>query len=420
MIDILKKAKAAKISIANLSGDKKNDILLNYADKIRVNADKILEANNLDIDTALKNSMSKALIDRLALNKSRIEGMITSIEEIVAQSNPVGVVLDEFSIKAGPVVSKVSVPLGVILIIYESRPNVFVDSVALCIKSSNVCVLRGSSSAIHSNSCLNNLLMESFKELGIDSNIVNFIENTDRKIVDELVKARDYIDVIIPRGGKGLKQYIYETATIPIIETGDGIFHIYIDESAKLEMSRDIIVNAKTQRPGTCNSCEAVLFNKNLDIKTIVSITDALLDKNVVVKYEKQILQNLKSINYNSLDKLVAATDEDFGFEFHDLIIAGKYIDNIDSAIDFINEHSTKHSESIITENIQNANKFLHLVDSAVVYHNASTRFTDGGEFGFGGEIGISTQMLHARGPMALKELTTYKYNVRGSGHVRK
>ncbi|NMD38160.1 MAG: glutamate-5-semialdehyde dehydrogenase [Christensenellaceae bacterium] len=420
MIKILKRAKAAKISMAQLTSEQKNEILLNFAEKINKYSDKIIEANKKDIVIARQKNMSEALIDRLALNEKRIQGMIDAIHEIIAQDDPINKVIEQFPIKAGPIVSKVSVPLGVVLIIYESRPNVFVDSAALCIKSSNVSVLRGSSSAIYSNSCLNSIIKETLKELEIDENIVNFIEDTDRKLVDSLVKAREYIDVLIPRGGKGLKQYIYETATIPIIETGDGICHIFVDESAKSDMARDVLVNAKTQRPGTCNSCETVLFHKNLDINTIANITDALLNKNVEIRYQKDIIESLKSINYNNVDKLIEAQDSDFGFEFHDMIIAGRYIDNVDLAIDFINAHSTKHSESIISENKTNADKFLLLVDSAVVYHNASTRFTDGGEFGFGGEIGISTQMLHARGPMALKELTTYKYNVRGKGDVRK
>lgn len=420
MIDILKKAKAAKISMAKLTSEQKNYILLNFARKINKYSNKIIDANKIDIEIARKNNMSEALIDRLALNENRIQGMVEAIEEIINQKDPVNKVIEEFPLKAGPIVSKVSVPLGVVLIIYESRPNVFVDSAALCIKSSNVSILRGSSSAIHSNTCLNSIIKECLRELNIDENIVNFIENTDRKLVDELVKAREYVDVLIPRGGKGLKQYIYETATIPIIETGDGICHIYVDETAKSDMARDILVNAKTQRPGTCNSCETVLFNKNLGINTIMDISDALLNKNVQIRYHIDVIDNLKKSNYKNVDKIIIAQDGDFGYEFHDMIIAGKYIEDTDAAIEFINAHSTKHSESIITEDKTNADKFLLLVDSAVVYHNASTRFTDGGEFGFGGEIGISTQMLHARGPMALKELTTYKYNVRGSGDVRK
>lgn len=305
-------------------------------------------------------------------------------------------------------------PLGVIGMIYESRPNASIDSAGLALKSSNAVILRGSANAINSNICLNKIFNKVGKENGLPDNAVQLIESTDRELVKEMINLNQYIDVLIPRGGKGLKNFIIENATIPVIEIGAGVCHIFVDETADIEMALPIIENAKTQRPSVCNAVETVLIHKNIAEKILPQLTELLLNKNVELRYSQEAL------NIVNNDKVKLATEEDFGAEYLDLILSLKLVNNIDEAINYINENSTKHSDSILTKNIDNAERFLNEVDSAVVYLNASTRFSDGSEFGFGGEIGISTQKLHARGPMGIRELTTTKYVVRGNGQIRK
>ena len=311
-------------------------------------------------------------------------------------------------------IAKKRVPLGVIGIIYESRPNVTVDSAGLAIKSSNAVILRGSANAINSNIYLSRLFNKTGIKAGLPENTVQLIENTDRELVNEMVKMNRYIDVLIPRGGKGLKKFIIENATIPVIETGAGVCHVFVDESAKIANALSIIQNAKIQRPSTCNSIETVLIHKNIAVKILPDLTDMLLKDGVELRYSKEALEIV-----NNRNDVKLANEEDFGAEYLDMIMSLKLVNDIDEAIEYINSHSTHHSDSIITEVIDNAEKFLNEVDSATVYLNASTRFSDGGEFGYGGEIGISTQKLHARGPMGVRELTTTKYIIRGNGQIR-
>ena len=341
--------------------------------------------------------------------------MAQSLREMAAFTDPIGEIVSGWRHKNGISIEKKRVPLGVIGMIYESRPNVTVDSAGLAIKSSNAVILRGSANAINSNIFLNRLFNETGTKAGLPENSVQLIESTDRELVKEMITLDKYIDVLIPRGGKGLKKFIIENATIPVIETGAGVCHVFVDETAKVEMALPIVENAKTQRPSTCNSIETVLVHRNIAEKILPVLTDMLIKDKVELRYSKEALEIVGNRNDVKL-----AEEEDFGAEYLDMIMSLKLVDSVDEAIEYINSHSTQHSDSIITENIENAERFLNEVDSAAVYLNASTRFSDGGEFGFGGEIGISTQKLHARGPMGVRELTTTKYVVRGNGQVRK
>lgn len=419
LIDMLVDANDSKNELLNIGSDMRNKFLLEFADELMLQKSHILNANELDIKIARDNQMSESMIDRLALNEKRINSMYESIHSIVKADDCVGQVIGSIQIQDELIAKKIRVPFGVIAIIYESRPNVFVDSVALCIKSANIPILRGSSNAINSNMCLYYIARMVLEKLSMPKSFVNFIEDTDRAVVDNLIKQVNYIDILIPRGGKGLKNYIAKNALIPVIETGDGICHLYVDEYYDVDMVSKIAINAKTQRPATCNSIETILYNEEVLTNDIAKITDDLIDKNVEIRYTQDLIDVLKSISYNKLDKIKLATVDDFSTEYHDLIISGKIVKNVKEAVEHINNFSTNHSETIITKNLSNAKYFFVNVDSAVVYHNASTRFSDGGEFGFGGEIGISTQKLHARGPMGLNELTTYKYIVEGAGNIR-
>ena len=339
--------------------------------------------------------------------------MSQGLMEIAAFTDPIGEILTGWKHKNGMTIEKKRVPLGVLGIIYESRPNVTIDSAGLAIKSSNAVILRGSANAINSNIYLSRLFNETGVKAGLPENSVQLIENTDRALVNEMVKMNKYIDVLIPRGGKGLKKFIIENATIPVIETGAGVCHIFIDESAKMDNVLPIVKNAKTQRPSTCNSIETVLVHKNIADGILPELTDMLIKSGVELRYSKEALH---IVNRSDVKP---ANEEDFGAEYLDMIMSLKLVENVDEAIEYINNHSTQHSDSIITESIDNAEKFLNEVDSSAVYLNASTRFSDGGEFGYGGEIGISTQKLHARGPMGVRELTTTKYIIRGNGQIR-
>ena len=320
-------------------------------------------------------------------------------------------------------IEKKRVPLGVIGIIYESRPNVTIDSAGLAIKSSNAVILRGSSNAINSNKCLNKIFNEVADIQGLPKNSVQLIESTDRNLVKDMIRMNQYIDVLIPRGGKGLKKFIIENATIPVIETGAGVCHIFVDETGDISKALPIIENAKTQRPSACNSIETVLIHENIANSILPKLTAMLIDDKVELRYDLKALEIIKSNPDNKYSKYIEqvklATEEDFGAEYLDMIMSVKIVKNVSEAIEYINDHSTHHSDSIITENLDNAEQFLNEIDSASVYLNASTRFSDGGEFGYGGEIGISTQKLHARGPMGIRELTTIKYIIRGNGQIR-
>lgn len=409
-----KRAKEATKKILLLDAKTKNNILLAIADELIVRKEEIKKANRIDLENGKETGLSFALLDRLELNDKRIEAMAQSLREMAVFTDPIGEIITGWRHKNGISIEKKRVPLGVIGMIYESRPNVTIDSAGLALKSSNAIILRGSANAINSNIYLNKLFNEVGIKYGLPENSVQLIESTDRDLAKQMIKLNKYIDVIIPRGGKGLKQFIIENATIPVIETGAGVCHVYVDESAKIDVALKIIENAKTQRPSTCNSIETVLIHKNIAEKILPSLTDRLLAKKVELRYSEEALKIVANKKEVKL-----ATEEDFGAEYLDLILSLKLVENVDEAIEYINNHSTQHSDSIITESIENAEKFLNEVDSAAVYLNASTRFSDGGEFGFGGEIGISTQKLHARGPMGIRELTTTKYVVRGNGQVR-
>ena len=408
-----KKAKEASKKLLTLDTRTKNKALVMIAEELINKKEEIKEANRLDLEKGKKEGLSFALLDRLELTDKRIEAMSQGLMEIAAFTDPIGEILSGWKHKNGMTIEKKRVPLGVLGIIYESRPNVTIDSAGLAIKSSNAVILRGSANAINSNIYLSRLFNEIGVKAGLPENSVQLIENTDRALVNEMVKMNQYIDVLIPRGGKGLKKFIIENATIPVIETGAGVCHVFVDESAKIGNILQIIKNAKTQRPSTCNSIETVLVHKNIAGKILPEVTDMLIKSGVELRYSREALD---IVNRNDV-KL--ANEEDFGAEYLDMIMSLKLVENVDEAIDYINEHSTQHSDSIITESIDNAEKFLNEVDSAAVYLNASTRFSDGGEFGYGGEIGISTQKLHARGPMGVRELTTTKYIIRGNGQIR-
>ena len=408
-----KKAKEASKKLLTLDTGTKNRALVMIAEELINKKEEIKEANRADLENGKKEGLSFALLDRLELTDKRIEAMSQGLMEIAAFTDPIGEILTGWKHKNGMTIEKKRVPLGVLGIIYESRPNVTIDSAGLTIKSSNAVILRGSANAINSNIYLSRLFNETGVKAGLPENSVQLIENTDRGIVNELVKMNQYVDVLIPRGGKGLKKFIIENATIPVIETGAGVCHVFVDESAKIDNILPIIKNAKTQRPSTCNSIETVLVHKNIAGQILPELTDMLIKSGVELRYSKEALD---IVNRSDVKP---ANEEDFGAEYLDMIMSLKLVENVDEAIEYRNNNSTQHSDSIITESIDNAEKFLNEVDSAAVYLNASTRFSDGGEFGYGGEIGISTQKLHARGPMGVRELTTTKYIIRGNGQIR-
>ena len=410
-----KKAKEASKKLLVLDTETKNRALTMIAEELINKKDEIKKANKKDLEKGKKDGLSFALLDRLELTDARIEAMAQSLREIAAFTDPVGEIVTGWKHKNGMTIEKKRMPLGVLGIIYESRPNVTVDSAGLGIKSSNAVILRGSASAINSNIYLSRLFNEIGTKGGLPENSVQLIEDTDRELVNSMVKMNKYIDVLIPRGGKGLKKFIIENATIPVIETGAGVCHVFVDESAKINIALSVIENAKTQRPSTCNSIETVLIHKNIAEKILPDLTEMLLKDGVELRYSKEALDIV-----GNKAEIKLTNEDDFGAEYLDMIMSLKLVNDVNEAVEYINEHSTQHSDSIITESIENAEKFLNEVDSAAVYLNASTRFSDGGEFGFGGEIGISTQKLHARGPMGVRELTTTKYVIRGNGQIRK
>ena len=415
MGEILKLAKAAKSSLKQLSklnSKQKNDILKAIGNEILKQKNEIKRVNEIDIKNGEDYGLSVALLDRLRLTDLRIEAMANGIFELANFADPIGEVICGWEHKNGMQISKIRVPLGVLGMIYESRPNVSIDAAALAIKSSNAVILRGSSNAINSNKFLVKILNEAGKEFGLPSGAISLITDTSRSSVDKMIRLNEFIDVLIPRGGKGLKEHIIKNATIPVIETGAGVCHIYVDESAKLKQAISIIKNAKTQRPSTCNSVECVILQKNVVDIILPFLINELSD--VEFRLDEKIYDKFCNVK-----NVLKANESDFTAEFLDLILAVRVVENLDEAIDFINTTSTKHSDVILSQNYENIQRFLNEVDSAVVYANASTRFSDGGEFGFGGEIGISTQKLHARGPMGVRELTTFKYIVRGDGQIR-
>ncbi|MBQ1504698.1 MAG: glutamate-5-semialdehyde dehydrogenase [Oscillospiraceae bacterium] len=406
-----KRAKEASRILAETSEQDKNRALNAMADALLCCAPQILEANALDCEKAEKDGMSRAFLDRLRLSDARISSMADALREVAALPDPVGRILEDKTRPNGLHIVKIAVPLGVIGVIFEARPNVTADSAALCLKSGNAVILRGGSDAIRSNTAVCKALRMALKDSGLPEDCVQLVEDTSRESATALMRLSDYLDVIIPRGGAGLIRAVVQNATVPVIETGTGVCHIYVDREADIEMAAKIIHNAKTSRPSVCNAAECILVHSAIAEKALPVIAKALESPKVEIRGDARACQILPSI--------VPAQDDDWGREYGDLILACRVVDSMDEALAHIRAYGTGHSEAIITENADTAAVFLESVDAAAVYHNASTRFTDGGEFGLGAEIGISTQKLHVRGPVGLRELCSMKYKIYGEGQIR-
>ncbi|WP_283625294.1 glutamate-5-semialdehyde dehydrogenase [Clostridium butyricum] len=406
-----KKAKEASYELGATSTKEKDKALLAMAQELIENTNEILEANRIDLKNAEIKGTPKAMLDRLALDKDRIKAMADGLKEVVNLQDPVGEVVSMWQRPNGLQIGQKRVPMGVIGIIYESRPNVTCDAAGLCLKTGNASILRGGSDAINSNKAIMVALTKGIERAGLPKECVQLIEDTSREVATEMMKLNEYIDVLIPRGGAGLIQSVVKNATVPVIETGTGNCHIYVDESCDFDMAVKIAVNAKASRPSVCNAAEKLLVNEKI-AKDFLPIAVKVLRENGVVLRGDEASQAI----INDIEK---ASEEDWSKEYLDYIMAVKIVKDVDEAINHINKYGTGHSEAIITESYKNSQKFLQRVDAAAVYVNASTRFTDGSEFGFGAEIGISTQKLHARGPMGLKELTTIKYIIYGNGQIR-
>ena len=411
LISLGKKAKEASYILGNLSSKDKNDALYAMADFLIENSKVIIEANKKDLETSRIKGTSESMLDRLALNEARIEGMANGLRQVAALEDPVGEVLGMWTRPNGLQIGKKRVPMGVIGIIYEARPNVTSDAAGLCFKSGNAVILRGGSEAINSNKAIAEALREGLKSVGLVEDAVQLVEDTSREVATEMMKLNDYIDVLIPRGGAGLIKAVVNNATVPVIETGTGNCHIYVDEDCDFEMAKNIIINAKTSRPSVCNAAEKLLINEKIAGKFMPIIFEALREKDVEIRGD----ESLKALD----DSVILASEEEWYNEYLDYTIGVKIIKDIDEAINHINKFGSGHSEAIVTKSYEASQIFLQKVNAAAVYVNASTRFTDGEEFGFGAEIGISTQKLHARGPMGLKELTTIKYIIFGNGQIR-
>ena len=413
------RAKTAAAQLAKTGITERNNALKAAADALLAKRDTIQAANAKDIEAAKKNQMKPAMIDRLTLTDARIEGMAEGLYQIVQLDDPIGEITSMKQRPNGLMIGKKKVPLGVIAIIYESRPNVTADAFGLTLKSGNAVILRGGSDAIHSNTAIVSVITESLKECGINPDAIQLVTDTDRALVTELMHMNKYIDIIIPRGGAGLIQNVVQNSTVPVIETGTGNCHIYVDEYADFKMAEDIIFNAKTQRIGVCNACESLVIHEKIVDTFMPKLTEALQKKNVELHADERSFAAAESDTALNRALIKPAVEEDWGKEYLDYMISAKTVASVDEAIEHINRYNTGHSEAIITENYTNAQKFLDEVDAACVYVNASTRFSDGFEFGFGAEIGISTQKLHARGPMGLEALTSTKYIIYGNGQVR-
>ncbi|HEU24812.1 MAG: glutamate-5-semialdehyde dehydrogenase [Mesoaciditoga sp.] len=409
--ELAKRVARAKKSISLMSSQRKNEALRSIADSIDQNRKHILEGNIIDVDLSRKNGMPESIIDRLLLDNKRIDSMIDSINRIIELDDPIGKIDNGWTLPNGLRIMKVRVPIGAIGMIYEGRPNVTVDSAILCLKSGNTVLLKGSASAQNSNANLVDAIKSGLKKVKFDQNAVELIDDTSHKAVEEMIKMREYLDLVIPRGGKSLIDFVVQNATVPTLETGAGNCHIFVDESADFDMALKIIENAKVQRPGTCNAAEKVLIHQRIAGAFLPMLYNRLKALNVEMRGCEESLKIVPSMK--------KATDEDWSTEYLDLILGIKIVKDVDEAIDHIAKYGTKHSESIITNDYKNALKFTSEIDAAALYVNASTRFTDGGEFGFGSEIGISTQKFHARGPVGLNELTSYKYVIHGEGQIR-
>ena len=404
-------AKKATYDLSILSTKTKNNALALIAKELLDSKEEIIRANKIDMQEAKNKNVSETLLDRLYLNDKRVEDMATGLLEIVKLPDPVGEIISMWKRPNNLQIGQKRVPIGVIGIIYESRPNVTCDAAGLCLKSGNATILRGGSDAINSNKAIVKALRNGIEKSGLPKDAIQLVSDTDREVAQKMMRLNEYIDVLIPRGGENLIKSVVKNATIPVIETGTGNCHIYVDESADFNMAIDIVLNAKTQRPGVCNAAEKLLIHENISKEFLPKVVKALREKNVEIRGDEK--------SKEVVDDIILAKDEEWDKEYLDYIIAVKIVENVDESIKHINNHGTKHSEAIITESYKNSQKFLERVDAAAVYVNASTRFTDGSEFGFGAEIGISTQKLHARGPMGLKELTSTKYIIYGNGQIR-
>jgi glutamate-5-semialdehyde dehydrogenase len=410
--EICRKAKTASTQLAKASAEQKNKALCNMADAIEKYCTEILQANQKDVEAARAKCVKEALIDRLILDKRRVESMANNLRGLTKLSDPVNEIVKTWTRPNGLIIGQLRVPLGVIGIIYESRPDVTSEASGLCVKSGNAIILRGGSDAINSNIAIGKALRAALEETGLTKDIIQVVQVTERSYAEQLMKMREYVDVLIPRGGANLIKTVVEKATVPVIETGTGNCHIYVEEDANLKRAVDIVINAKCQRPGTCNAEEKLLVHKNIAKQFLPTMVDALIKNGVEVRGCKKTVA--------LVPKVKPATEEDWGTEYLDLIIGIKVMENLDEAISHINKYGTKHSESILTADFNKALKFIREIDAAAVYWNASTRFTDGNQFGLGAEIGISTQKLHARGPMSIQQLTTTKFFILGRGHIRK
>ncbi len=411
LTEIGKRVKNASVSLAIASTEDKNRILKAIADALRENCNEILAANAIDLENGRKNGLAESLLDRLMLNSDRIEGMAQGVEDVISLPDPVGRVIWETDRPNGMKIQRVSTPLGVIGIIYEARPNVTSDAAALSIKSGNTAILRGGKEAFNSNSAIMDVMRKAIEKVGFNPDIVELVRDTSRESANALMKMNGYVDILIPRGSAKLINAVVQNSTVPVIETGAGNCHVYIDEFADIDMAVEIVNNAKTRRVSVCNTAESLLIHKNIAEFALIAIKAKLDEKNVILYGDEVACEICPDIE--------KATEDDWATEYLDYKMSVKIVSSIDEAIEHIRKYSTNHSESIVTEKLENAEKFMNSVDSAAVYHNVSTAFTDGGEFGFGAEIGISTQKLHARGPLGLPQLNTFKYKIYGNGQVR-
>lgn len=411
LVSMGQKAVAAKYELQRLTPEKKEAVLRKAAEYLLLNGEVILKANEKDLRKGEENGMHPGMLDRLRLTPERIAGMAEGLNQIAELEDPIGEGLERIKRPNGLVITKRRVPLGVIGIIYESRPNVTADAFGLCFKAGNVVVLKGGSDAIHSNMAITESIQKALADCGICKEAISLIKSTDREVTAQLMRLNQYVDVLIPRGGAGLIRRVVENSTVPVIETGTGNCHIYVDQYADLKKAVPIILNAKTQRIGVCNACESLVVHEAVSESFLPMLARALAKKNVEIRADEKARVFIPDAK--------PASEEDYGTEYLDYILSVRTVASIEQAIMHINRYSTRHSEAILTENKENEIKFLNEIDAACVYSNASTRFTDGFEFGFGAEIGISTQKLHARGPMGLKELTSYKYTIEGNGQIR-
>lgn len=419
LLEIGKRAKEAALKIGNLGTNEKNSALCAVADALEEAAQEIIQANELDLENGRNHGMPGGLLDRLMLNEARIRQMADGLRQVASLPDPIGEVISMKKRPNGLMIGQKRVPLGVVGMIYEARPNVTVDAFGLCFKTGNAVILKGGSDAIHSNIAIVSVIQNVLCRLGLPEGTAALIEDTSRETTAAFMKMNGYVDVLIPRGGAGLIQAVVTQATVPVIETGTGNCHIYVDETADFDMAVNIIINAKTQRIGVCNACESLLIHEKIADAFLPELARALQEKNVELRGDERSLQAVSRDGELKRELLRPATEEDWGTEYLDYIVSMKTVSSVDEAIAHINRYNTGHSEAIITKDYANAQKFLDEVDAACVYVNASTRFSDGCEFGFGAEIGISTQKLHARGPMGLPALTSTKYIIYGNGQVR-